>query len=98
MSIRAYKVKKIDVVETPTFNLWKDNLFTTYISSLLDDLGEGGGLVYFERKQVLKRFELFKRDLEELAKSHDAEEIERTNLLFKNLLTEMGDESYYLFY
>ena len=54
MSIRAYKVIKVELEETPTFNLWSD---TKVMESLAgegctDTLSDGAGTMYIEKETI----------------------------------------------
>ena len=60
MSVRAYKVKKIELEKDETFNLWHDNEVMGYISDYLySQMNEDGcGIVWLDNndaKQALKR-------------------------------------------
>lgn len=47
MSVRAYKINKIDYEDTESFNLWHDEALVTELSNdgYLDSLNEGSGIV-----------------------------------------------------
>lgn len=47
MSVRAYKIKKIETENSPTFNLWHDDLITDAIPSISEGLNSDGcGIIY----------------------------------------------------
>ena len=54
MSVRAYKIKKIEYEPTPTFNLWSDDLVVqTFENEIKWGMNEeGGGIIYIDRKAV----------------------------------------------
>jgi hypothetical protein len=60
MSVRAYKLIKIETASEPTFNCWHDSGILDYVYG--DDDRGNGGLIQFERETI-----------EELAKDKEAE-------------------------
>ena len=47
MSIRAYRVKRIDLAKAPSFNLWHDDKLVDFLGrgGWIDGIGGNGGLI-----------------------------------------------------
>ena len=53
MSIRAYKIIKVEKEMDPTFNLWHCNPDLLYLLNISEQLNEGGaGYIYISKEEV----------------------------------------------
>lgn len=93
MSVRAYKVNKIDYKETPSFNLWHDQQIIEFIDeqeagAFSGDLNESGGLAFVKVTTIkliigqAKRFELSPADVE----------------ILEDDIKDLGDDDYVQYY
>ena len=65
MSVRAYRIIKVERESNPTFNLWHDEKFMDFMqynseNDIFSMLSEGGGQIEFEvgiLKKALKEFD-----------------------------------------
>ena len=78
MSIRAYKIKKIELEKEPTFNLWREG--ADEVLSLVDygNLIDGGGYIYFDKGLIN----------DELKEKHTPE----AKRILKDILKDIGEE------
>ena len=61
MSVRAYKVKKIERAEEPTFNLWHESALCDFLNFDNQLSNEGSGMVWLEVGLIRGALEQYKK-------------------------------------
>lgn len=90
MSVRAYKLIKIDHDTAPTFNCWNDEKIMRLFDT--DDFTENGGIITTTLKQI--QSELDEAEAQKNKTNEDKEYIKT----LKQIIKDFGDEDFIQYY
>lgn len=93
MSVRAYKIKKIDTVESPTFNLWQDQFIKDHLVDFEQLNSDCCGIIEIradDAKILLK--EIKKGDHNQYFKENKDEDKKDTIEIIKQIIKDADDD------
>lgn len=95
MSVRAYKITKIEYEKEPTFNLWYDTFITDNIGQQYQDEYGDTALIQIEKQQIQNLLDNFEKEWKEYQDEDKTEENKRYyKTTLKNMLKDCNEWDY----